>query len=129
MWLPTFGKAHYDADRHRRHFETEAYERPMDAKYIVLARAIHVLALVHWIGSVAIVATIVLPTALTLPNAIAVPFPSQCFAAVRLHQTDDPGPDPSHRMDSVIIFGGNNVCANFSGGSPWAIRFKGTHSI
>ena len=33
-----------------------------------LARAIHVLALVHWIGGVAIVTTIVLPSARRLPN-------------------------------------------------------------
>ena len=96
MWLPTFDKADYDADRHRRHFETEAYERLMDAEYIVLAHAIHVLAFVRWIGGVAIVTTIVLPTALKLPNAIAVLFPSKCFAAVGLHQTDDAGHDPSH---------------------------------
>jgi uncharacterized membrane protein len=42
----------------------------MDAEYVALARAIHVLALVHWIGGVAIVTTIVLPAALKLPNAI-----------------------------------------------------------
>lgn len=42
----------------------------MDAEYIALARAIHVLALTHWIGGVAIVTTIVLPAALKLPNAI-----------------------------------------------------------
>jgi putative copper export protein len=35
-----------------------------------LARAIHVLALVHWIGGVAMVTTIVLPHARRLPEAI-----------------------------------------------------------
>ena len=34
-----------------------------------LARAIHVLALVHWIGGLAVVTTIVLPRARALPNA------------------------------------------------------------
>jgi uncharacterized membrane protein len=34
-----------------------------------LARAVHVLALVHWIGGVAAVTTIVLPRARALPNA------------------------------------------------------------
>src|SRR5487761_452149 len=34
-----------------------------------LARAIHVLALVHWIGGLAVVTTIVLPHARGLPNA------------------------------------------------------------
>ena len=36
---------------------------------LALARAIHVLALVHWIGGVAVVTTIVLPHARGLPNA------------------------------------------------------------
>ena len=36
---------------------------------IILARAIHVLALVHWIGGVAFVTTIVLPNARRLPDA------------------------------------------------------------
>jgi uncharacterized membrane protein len=36
---------------------------------LALARAIHVLALVHWIGGLAIVTTIVLPQARRLPNA------------------------------------------------------------
>jgi uncharacterized membrane protein len=36
---------------------------------LALARAIHVLALVHWIGGVAVVTTIVLPGARRLPNA------------------------------------------------------------
>ena len=36
---------------------------------LALARAIHVLALVHWIGGVAVVTTIVLPHARALPNA------------------------------------------------------------
>lgn len=36
---------------------------------LALARAIHVLALVHWIGGVAIVTTIVLPQARALPDA------------------------------------------------------------
>ena len=36
-----------------------------------LARAVHVLALVHWIGGVAVVTTIVLPRARTLPDARA----------------------------------------------------------
>jgi uncharacterized membrane protein len=36
---------------------------------LALARAIHVLALVHWIGGLAIVTTIVLPDARRLPNA------------------------------------------------------------
>jgi uncharacterized membrane protein len=44
--------------------------KPMDAEYLALARAIHVLALVHWIGGVAIVTTIVLPAALKLPDAL-----------------------------------------------------------
>jgi uncharacterized membrane protein len=36
---------------------------------VALARAIHVLALVHWIGGVAVVTTIVLPNARALPDA------------------------------------------------------------
>jgi uncharacterized membrane protein len=36
-----------------------------------LARALHVLALVHWIGGVAMVTTIVLPRARVLTNARA----------------------------------------------------------
>lgn len=36
---------------------------------LALARAIHMLALVHWIGGVAVVTTIVLPRARELPNA------------------------------------------------------------
>jgi uncharacterized membrane protein len=36
---------------------------------LALARAIHVLALVHWIGGVTVVATIVLPRARALPDA------------------------------------------------------------
>lgn len=36
---------------------------------LALARAIHVLALVHWIGGLAVVTTIVLPHARRLPNA------------------------------------------------------------
>ena len=36
---------------------------------LALARAIHVLALVHWIGGVAVVTTIVLPQARKLPDA------------------------------------------------------------
>lgn len=36
---------------------------------LALARAIHVLALVHWIGGVAVVTTIVLPHARRLPDA------------------------------------------------------------
>jgi uncharacterized membrane protein len=43
----------------------------MDVEYVALARAIHVLALVHWIGGVAIVTTIVLPAARKLPDALA----------------------------------------------------------
>jgi len=35
---------------------------------LALARAIHILALVHWIGGVAVVTTIVLPRAYALPN-------------------------------------------------------------
>jgi len=35
---------------------------------LALARAIHVLALVHWIGGVAVVTTIVLPRAYALPD-------------------------------------------------------------
>ncbi len=38
---------------------------------LALARAIHVLALVHWIGGVAVVTTIVLPRARALPDAKA----------------------------------------------------------
>jgi uncharacterized membrane protein len=37
----------------------------------VLARAIHVLALVHWIGGLAVVTTIILPHARELPDAKA----------------------------------------------------------
>ena len=36
---------------------------------LALARAIHILALVHWIGGVAVVTTIVLPRARELPDA------------------------------------------------------------
>jgi uncharacterized membrane protein len=36
---------------------------------LALARVIHMLALVHWIGGVAVVTTIVLPRARELPNA------------------------------------------------------------
>ena len=36
---------------------------------IILARTIHVLALVHWIGGVAVVTTIVLPNARRLTDA------------------------------------------------------------
>jgi uncharacterized membrane protein len=36
---------------------------------LALARAIHVLALVHWIGGLAVVTTIVLPQARALPDA------------------------------------------------------------
>jgi uncharacterized membrane protein len=36
---------------------------------VTLARVIHVLALVHWIGGVAVVTTVVLPHAQTLKNA------------------------------------------------------------
>jgi uncharacterized membrane protein len=36
---------------------------------VTLARAIHVLALVHWIGGLAVVTTIILPYARGLPNA------------------------------------------------------------
>ena len=36
---------------------------------LAVARAIHVLALVHWIGGLAVVTTIVLPGAHGLPNA------------------------------------------------------------
>jgi uncharacterized membrane protein len=43
----------------------------MEVEYAALARAIHVLALVHWIGGVAIVTTIVLPAARKLPDASA----------------------------------------------------------
>ena len=38
---------------------------------LALARAIHILALVHWIGGVAVVTTIVLPQARALPDAHA----------------------------------------------------------
>jgi len=38
---------------------------------LALARAIHVLALVHWIGGMAVVTTIVLPQARRLPDAKA----------------------------------------------------------
>lgn len=41
----------------------------MSIEYAALARAIHVLALVHWFGGVAVVTTIVLPAARQLPNA------------------------------------------------------------
>ena len=37
---------------------------------VTLARAIHVLALVHWIGGVAVVTTVILPRARELPDAI-----------------------------------------------------------
>lgn len=43
----------------------------MYVEYVALARAIHVLALVHWIGGVAIATTIVLPDARKLPDASA----------------------------------------------------------
>ena len=36
---------------------------------LALARAIYVLALVHWIGGVAVVTTVVLPGARRMPNA------------------------------------------------------------
>lgn len=36
---------------------------------VALARAIHILALVHWIGGVAVVTTIILPRARALPDA------------------------------------------------------------
>jgi uncharacterized membrane protein len=36
---------------------------------LALARAIHVLALVHWIGGVAVVTTIVLPSARAMADA------------------------------------------------------------
>ena len=42
----------------------------MLADYVALARAIHVLALVHWIGGVAIVTTVILPAARELPDAL-----------------------------------------------------------
>lgn len=42
----------------------------MSVEYVALARAIHVLALVHWIGGVAIVTTIVLPAARRTPGAL-----------------------------------------------------------
>jgi len=41
----------------------------MLVEYVAVARAIHVLALVHWIGGVAIVTTIVLPAARKLPDS------------------------------------------------------------
>jgi uncharacterized membrane protein len=40
----------------------------MPVYYLALARAVHILALVHWIGGVAVVTTIVLPNARRLPN-------------------------------------------------------------
>ena len=43
--------------------------RPMMINDLALARAIYVLALVHWIGGLAVVTTIVLPRARALPNA------------------------------------------------------------
>jgi uncharacterized membrane protein len=36
-----------------------------------VARAVHILALVHWIGGVAVVTTIVLPHARTMPDALS----------------------------------------------------------
>ena len=36
-----------------------------------LARVLHVLALVHWIGVVAVVTTIILPHARTMPDAFS----------------------------------------------------------
>ena len=41
----------------------------MTIDYIALARAVHILALVHWIGGVAMVTTIVLPAARKMPDA------------------------------------------------------------
>ena len=41
----------------------------MNIDGVIVARVIHVLALVHWIGGVAIVTTIILPHARTLTNA------------------------------------------------------------
>jgi uncharacterized membrane protein len=41
----------------------------MSFEYVALARAIHVLALVHWIGGVAVVTTIILPAARRLPDS------------------------------------------------------------
>jgi uncharacterized membrane protein len=43
--------------------------RPMMIDELAVARAIHVLALVHWIGGLAVVTTIVLPVARGLPDA------------------------------------------------------------
>jgi uncharacterized membrane protein len=43
--------------------------RSMMIDDLALVRAIHVLALVHWIGGLAVVTTIVLPNARKLPNA------------------------------------------------------------
>jgi uncharacterized membrane protein len=42
----------------------------MPVEYVAIARAIHVLALVHWIGGVAVVTTIVLPAARKMPTAV-----------------------------------------------------------
>jgi uncharacterized membrane protein len=50
--------------------QTDAGLGPMIIDDFALARAIHVLALVHWIGGVAAVTTIVLPRARRLPEAI-----------------------------------------------------------
>ena len=47
----------------------------MGIDYFALARAVHVLALVHWIGGVAVVTTIV------LPNARKISDPAQAVAA------------------------------------------------
>ena len=41
----------------------------MSVDVLVLARVVHVIGLVHWIGGVAVVTTIVLPRALKLPDA------------------------------------------------------------
>jgi uncharacterized membrane protein len=41
----------------------------MTIDYFAVARAVHVLSLVHWIGGVAVVTTIILPRARKLPNA------------------------------------------------------------
>lgn len=46
----------------------------MEIDYLALAQAVHVLALVHWIGGVAVVTTIV------LPNARKIPDPAQAIA-------------------------------------------------
>jgi uncharacterized membrane protein len=43
--------------------------RPMLIDDLSLARAIHVLSVVHWIGGVAVVTTIVLPNARKIPDA------------------------------------------------------------